>query len=122
MEVSFYSLFLILNYPFLVLTIDEKLQNEMTLKSYGDCVVISWCENFDEQRQSIKGINGKEVNMEQLKAMGFWNDCQDYLRNMRKLRDAKVDREDLALLCFLCVLTGDRKLLKVTMIVFNMKI
>ena len=122
MEVSFYSLFLILNYPFLVLTIDEKLQNEMTLKSYGDCVVIRWCENFDEQRQSIKGINGKEVNMEQLKAMGFWNDCQDYLRNMRKLRDAKVDREDLALLCFLCVLTGDRKLLKVTMIVFNMKI
>jgi len=91
-----------------ILTIDEKLQNEMTLKSYGDCVVIRWCENFDEQRQSIKGINGKEVNMEQLKAMGFWNDCQDYLRNMRKLRDAKVDREDLALLCFLCVLTGDR--------------
>ena len=58
--------------------------------------------------------------MEQLKAMGFWNDCQDYLRNMRKLREAKVDREDLALLCFLCVLTGDRKLLNVTMIILQL--
>ena len=65
MEVSsyytqLYSDFKNLKHLFLVLTIDEELQNEMTLKSYGDCVVIRWCENFDEQRQSIKGINGKE--------------------------------------------------------------
>ena len=80
----------------------------MTLKSYGDCVVIRWCENYDEQRKSIRGINGHAVSTEQLEAMSFSTQSEPYVRNMHRLRAVKADRQDLAMLCFLCVLTGDR--------------
>ena len=91
-----------------VLQITPELQMDMTLKSYGDCVVIRWCENFDEERQEIRGINGHKVSCEQLKAMSFATHSEPYVRNMHRLRALKADRQDLAMLCFLCLLTGDR--------------
>ena len=100
--------FWLVTFSISVLEIEPELQLNMTLKSYGDCVVIRWCENYDEERKAIRGINGHAVTTEQLEAMGYATQSEPYVRSMHRLRAVKPDRQDLAMLCFLCVLTGDR--------------
>ena len=83
----------------------------MTKLSYGDMIVIRWSSTFD-RTEGLRGLTNRSYNFDQLKALGFWKDFQQYFQMTQRLIAANPDPIDLGLVGGLAIITSDRDLYK----------
>ena len=85
----------------------------MTKLSYGDMIVIRWSSTLHGPRsEELRGLTNRAYNFDQLKALGFWKDFQQYFQMTKRLIEADPDPIDLGLMSGLAIMTSDRDLYK----------